>query len=103
MCGNATFTMVVSSTWISVADMTAKVISRRSLPVGRSRSSPSAVAGGRGELLIRRHGHEDAAAHALEQRGLLRLAPPARERPARLVPDDDEVRPHLLGRLADAV
>src|SRR6185503_1022397 len=107
MCGSATLTIVVSSTWISVADITANVIINRSLPVGSSSASP--LGAGRGEgavgvlLIARRHGDQDAAAHALEERGLVGLAPPAGERPARLVTDDDEVGADVLGGLADAV
>src|ERR1043165_579950 len=87
MCGSATLTMVVSSTWISVADITASVTSRRSL------IRPSFI-------LYR---DEDAAPDALEQRLLLRFAPPARQAPARLVSQDDQVGADAAGERRDAL
>src|SRR5258705_3539996 len=99
MCGSATLTMVVSRTWISVADMTASVIMRRAVPVGSSAAAAVAILG----CLVLGHGDEDAARHTLEERLLLRGAPPAREARAVLVAEDDEVRVDLLRGLGDGV
>src|SRR5690348_3243033 len=103
MCGSATFTIVVSSTWISVADITASVIIRRSLPVGKSWCGCAAAAGALLISILRRHRHQHAAAHALEQRLLVRLAPPAREAAAMPMSDDDEVGADALRCRGDAV
>src|SRR5689334_15985595 len=103
MCGNATFTIVVSSTWISVADITASVIIRRSAPVGSSCAGCGAAAEATALLFVRRHRHEDRAGDAPEQRLLVALGPPAREAPALLVAEHDEVRLHELGGARDAL
>src|SRR6185437_56884 len=47
--------------------------------------------------------HQHAAAHALEERFLVRLAPPAREAAAMPMADDDEVGADALGGGGDAI
>ena len=100
MCGSATLTMVVSSTWISVADITASVIMSRLA----DRRWPAHVA----ECGARVHGmpaeypcDQDAARDLVQQRRLLVLAPPARQAVAIPVADDDEVRADAFRHLRD--
>src|SRR3954454_18592877 len=83
MCGSATLTMVVSRTWISVADITASVT--RSLS------------------LIGCRGHQDAAGHFLEEGFLIGSTPPARHRAALLVSQHDEIRADALRGGGDAI
>src|SRR5665213_3107926 len=101
MCGSATFTMVVSSTWISVADITARMIISRSVPVGSS-CGGATLAGG--ALLISvGHRHQDAAGDAVEQRLLVGLAPPAREAGTLAMSHHDQVRTDAPGHFGDPV
>src|SRR4029079_12840308 len=93
MCGNATLTMVVSSTCRSVDDITAKVIINRSAgAIERgSTGATGAAALIRASGLRRTRRDQDAAGDAVEQPGLLRLAPPLREAAAIAVADDDQI------------
>src|SRR5689334_5255776 len=125
MCGSATLTIVVSSTWMSVALITASVMSRRSVPSTYRR--PAAPADAEMAAINRRSRRaaprdrpaprggserserggpstcrrEHAALHALEQRLAIGGRPPARERRASAVADDDEIGADALGRLRD--
>src|SRR4029079_17039261 len=93
MCGNATLTMVVSSTCMSVDDITAKVIINRSAgAIERgSTGATGAAALIRASGLRRSRRDENAAGEAVAQRGPLRLAPPLREAAAIAVADDDQI------------
>src|SRR5581483_3677242 len=95
MCGSATFTMVVSSTWISVAAMTANVISRRSALLGNWAMS---LASG-----LAHHAREDAALRAIEQRLLVGIAPPARKAAALAMPDHDQIGADLARDIRNVV
>src|SRR4029079_5385390 len=114
MCGSATFTMVVSSTWSSVADITANVMSNRSVDPTSELAAAGVVLGTRpgparkscsppvlatppagGALLIGAAAaagrDEDAARQESEQRLLRRVRPPARETAALPMSEHDEV------------
>src|SRR5512138_3913742 len=98
MWGSATLTIVVSSTCMSVADITAKVIIIRSAGaiVRGSTGAAGAAALTRASSLRRSCRDQDAAGDAVQQPRLFRLAPPFREAAAIAVADDDQIRADLF-------
>src|SRR6185503_1028434 len=93
MCGSATLTIVVSSTCMSVEDITAKVIISRSAgAIVRGSTGAAGAAALTCASGLRRSGRDqDAAGDAVEQPRLFRLAPPFREAAAIAVTDDDQI------------
>src|SRR4051812_27957697 len=114
MCGSATFTIVVSSTWSSVADITASVIRSRSVGLTSVVVGEGAALGGRFEAVRRSCSppalamppaggallicavsaagrDQDAARQQVEQRLLRRVRPPACKPATSPMTEHDEV------------
>src|SRR4051812_46368140 len=105
MCGSATLTMVVSSTWISVADITANVMKKRTL-LAVFAASTSAVAAvlcsAMRRLRFRCHRHQNAAGGAIQQCRILGVTPPARQAAALAMAHHDQVHTQLARGGVDA-